>query len=79
MADIDLSILGRVENTYDRYARAIRAEYVWVAEIDYTVGRSKVRQGFIDRDSIFSTEVFRARYEEQARLNLMRELGSLAG
>ncbi|OYV05504.1 MAG: N-methyl-D-aspartate receptor NMDAR2C subunit, partial [Verrucomicrobiales bacterium VVV1] len=74
IVDIDLSILGRSEPDYDRYAAAIRSEYGWVLDGDYAKGRSRVLSGFLDRASIYSTQPFRDRYETQARLNLQREL-----
>ena len=78
MVDIDLSILGRSEEIYDRYASAIRNEYNWVPHEAYIQGRSEVLRGFLDRASIYSTPAFQVLYEDAARLNLQRELENLS-
>lgn len=79
IVDIDLSILGRYESDYDRYAEGIRREYAWVTDGDYAKGRSRVLSGFLQRAWIYSTQPFRDRYETQARLNMQRELDRLDG
>jgi predicted metal-dependent HD superfamily phosphohydrolase len=75
--DIDLSIFGKTEEVYDKYAEAIRKEYSWVSEEDYRKGRSQVLRHFLAREKIYYTEFFRNKYEYQARINLERELISL--
>ncbi len=77
MVDIDLSILGKPEGVFDLYERQIRTEYAWVTEADYRTGRSTVLRSFLDRPSIYSTETFRKRYEDEARRNLARSLSRL--
>lgn len=77
IVDIDLSILGADEKTFDAYGRAIREEYDWVPEKDYREGRRAVLQAFLDRPSIYSHSVFRARYERSARENLKRAIWCL--
>lgn len=74
--DIDLSILGREPTTYDRYERAIRAEYRWVPALIYARERRKVLQGFLDRPAIFQTRHFIG-CECQARLNLSKAIDAL--
>ena len=76
IVDIDLSILGRPLEIYDRYETAIRAEYQLVPEPLYKQGRRKVLQEFLDRPAIFATEHFIA-YEAQARQNLARAIAAL--
>ena len=49
----------------------------WVAEEDFQEGRANVLRGFLERPFIFSTELFRARYEQQARENIRRSLEEL--
>lgn len=82
LVDIDLSILGRDAEAYDRYDRAIRREYAHVPPADYRAGRSKVLQGFLDAAAggatIYLTDEFRERYEEAAKANLRRSIAQLA-
>lgn len=74
--DIDLSVLGRPEEEYDRFEAEVRAEYAWVPEEAFRAGRSRVLAGFLDRPRIFRSERFAAR-EEQARRNIDRALLAL--
>jgi predicted metal-dependent HD superfamily phosphohydrolase len=75
--DIDLSILGQPANIFDEYERHIRAEYSWVPEEAYRIGRSKVLQSFLGRTSIYNTERFVKLYENQARANILKALAAL--
>ncbi|HKS55483.1 MAG TPA: hypothetical protein VJS12_09370 [Steroidobacteraceae bacterium] len=78
LLDIDLSILGADEATFDEYDRAIRVEYEWVPEQAYKFARASVLQGFLQRERIFQTAVFQDR-EAIARGNLERVLERLRG
>lgn len=78
LCDIDLSILGRAPGEYDAYARAIRQEYSWVPQAEYVKGRTKVLEGFLARPSIFTLEDLEFRYGAPARVNLLREIRSMA-
>lgn len=75
--DIDLAILGAREEVYRQYCQAIRAEYAWVAPDAYRAGRAEVLKHFLDRPSLFFTPTMIARFEDQARHNIERELGEL--
>lgn len=77
MIDIDLSILGRAAEVYDRYEKAIRQEYKWVPMITYRRERRTVLRGFLDRDTIYNTTRFRTLYEAPARRNLERAIKEL--
>ena len=78
LCDIDLSVLGADAERYDRYAEAIRKEYSWVSAEDYRAGRTQVLKSFLSRPSVYSTPPCKQCWEIQARLNLDRELQSLA-
>ncbi len=75
--DIDLSILGSDEETFDTYEKQIRLEYFWVDETIYRNGRRKVLESFIKGSSIYRTGYFKAKYEKQAIANLKRSLAKL--
>lgn len=77
MVDIDLSILGQPESTFDAYDRAIRTEYEWVPAEDYHKGRATILYGFLSRPAIFNTRTFQERYEGAARVNLRRAIERL--
>jgi predicted metal-dependent HD superfamily phosphohydrolase len=79
LLDADLCILGADEAVYDAYARAIRQEYAWVPDDEFRQGRTRVLQGFLQREQLFRLERMRRQYEERAKQNLMREIASLTG
>lgn len=76
--DADLSILGQNWLTYKAYAEAVRKEYAIYPDLIYKPGRKKVLEHFLQMAKIFKTETFFAKFEQQARLNLKRELQELA-
>jgi predicted metal-dependent HD superfamily phosphohydrolase len=77
LADADLSILGKPRGDFDRYRRNIRKEYAVIPEDQFSEGRRKVLQMFLDREAIYSSDFFRDRYEEQAKANLQWEINLL--
>lgn len=78
LLDIDLSILGADEATFDEYDRAIRVEYEWVPEQAYRFARASVLQGFLQRERIFQTAAYQDR-EAIARRNIERAMERLRG
>jgi predicted metal-dependent HD superfamily phosphohydrolase len=74
LADADLAILGRPAEEFDAYERAIREEYAWVPEPIFRARRAEILEGFLSRDSIYTTPSFRSRYEWTARENLGRSV-----
>jgi len=78
LVDIDLAVLGAPEREFDRFERAIRAEYQAVPEQAYREGRLHVLGRFLERPTIYATERYRARYERPARQNLQRTVALLA-
>lgn len=76
--DLDLSILGADKEIYWNYSQAIRQEYSQVEDILYRMGRKKVLENFLQRETIYFTENLRERFENQARLNLANEIKELS-
>ena len=79
VVDIDLSILGKSEKEFNEYERDIRDEYAWVSDEQFIQGRSALLQKFLDRNSVYLTDLFRQKYEQQARMNLETSLAKLKG
>jgi len=74
LLDIDLSILGADEATFDDYDRLIRDEYGFVPEPRYREARAEVLTSFLRRERLFHTALYRQRLEARARANLQRAL-----
>lgn len=72
LVDIDLTILGTDEETYDLFERNVRREYRWVPGPLYRRERRKILESFLARKTIYFTSSFRERFETQARSNLAR-------
>jgi len=79
LVDVDLSILGAAPARFDEYEVHVRKEYSWVPEDIFRKRRGEVLEQFLARRHIYSTSLFRARYEPNARANLARSLKSLGG
>jgi predicted metal-dependent HD superfamily phosphohydrolase len=75
--DMDLSILGAPEATFDRYEAGVRAEYAHVAEPAFRAGRAAILERFLARDPLFLSGWGRSRFEAAARSNLRRSLDAL--
>jgi len=76
VVDIDLSVLGSSDETYQRYVQDVRNEYSHVPGFLFKRGRRKVMESFLKRESIYQTPLFRERFEAKARENIRRELDS---
>lgn len=77
LVDLDLMVLGKPEKVFDIYEVGIRKEYDRVPQSDFSAEHSKILQSFLDRSSIYSTLLFRDKYESTARKNLARLLEQL--
>jgi predicted metal-dependent HD superfamily phosphohydrolase len=77
VCDIDLSIFGRDQATFEDYERRIRQEYAWVPEPVYRSTRSEILAGFLRRRTIYQTPAFREHYESTARRNLRHLIARL--
>lgn len=76
--DLDLLILSAPPIEYEAYAAKIHKEYAWVPEAQYKAGRAQILNAFLGRANIYFTEEIRSEFEDKARLNIKRELDSLA-
>lgn len=74
LTDSDLAILGKNSEEYQKYTEQIRKEYSIYPDFMYTSGRKKALQHFLQMSSIYKTEYFLKKYEQQARLNINNEL-----
>jgi predicted metal-dependent HD superfamily phosphohydrolase len=74
--DADLSILGADSETYKKYTDQVRKEYSIFPDFMYYPGRKKALKHFLEMASIFKTEEFKNRFEEQARKNITMEIKS---
>ena len=78
VVDIDLSILGASEASFDAYDAAIRREYRWVPRPLYRRKRREILRSFLDRPRIFATDLYASRLEQPARANLARAIARLS-
>jgi predicted metal-dependent HD superfamily phosphohydrolase len=78
LVDTDLSILGTESARFVEYEHQVRQEYAWVSENVFQERRAYVLRGFLERPYIFSTDLFRERYERRARENIRRSLDALS-
>ncbi|MEA1847430.1 hypothetical protein U9K52_00775 [Chryseobacterium sp. MHB01] len=77
LVDADLSVLGQEPENYKDYTQKIRKEYSVYPDFLYNPGRKKVLRHFLESESIFKTEYFKAKYERQARKNILSEIDGL--
>lgn len=77
LVDIDLAILGSSPVVFATYEENIRREYAWVPEVLYRTKRKEILASFLHRASIYHTDFFRNRYEQQARENLRSSIEQL--
>lgn len=77
MQDLDLAVLGRNHEEYQKYAKAIRREYGKFDDSIYNPERIKVLQNFLEKENIYNTDYFRDNFEKTARENIQSEIQSL--
>lgn len=78
LIDADLAVLAAEPAAYRSYVEGVRSEYRHLDDGEWADGRSDVLQGLLDRDTIFTTDTGRARWESRARANLAAELATLS-
>ena len=79
LIDIDLSILGASPESFELYDRQIRKEYHFIPEFLYKRKRKAILNGFLERGTIYQSDWFFARCEDNARSNIKRALRVLDG
>jgi predicted metal-dependent HD superfamily phosphohydrolase len=77
LVDIDLAILGSLEERYGEFERDVRKEYRWVPSFVYRDKRAAILQSFLDRPRIYHWPIAYNRFEHQARINLARAIQTL--
>lgn len=77
--DADLWILASPPDRFDEYCAQVRREYAAVRDTAYAHGRSAILRTLLERPRLYADPPAGAGWEEQARANLRRELGRLAG
>ena len=77
LIDVDLYILGAAPQRFDEYEVQVRREYEWVPGETFRQRRAEILGQFLARRHIYSTGIFRERYEPRARANLARSLATL--
>lgn len=77
MLDIDMAILWKDEIEYYAYKKSIRAEYSEYNENEYINNRLIFLKSIIKRERIFKTQYFFEKYENQARINITKEICEL--
>ena len=75
--DIDLAVLGASPRRYDLFEEQVRTEYAQIEFQDYRAGRARVLRAFLEKTTIYSTQMFERRLEAQARWNLPHALADL--
>ena len=77
LVDADLEVLGREPALYRRYAEQVRRDYAHVPEDQFRAGRAQVLRRLLEVPELFRTASGRRLWEDQARINLERELAEL--
>jgi predicted metal-dependent HD superfamily phosphohydrolase len=77
LIDVDLSILGQPQDRFQEYETQIRREYDWVPESTFASKRAEILEQFLGRGSIYATEQFFMKYEQQALSNLRDSIRAL--
>jgi predicted metal-dependent HD superfamily phosphohydrolase len=78
LTDADLAILAAPAEGYRAYTLAVRREYAHLSDAAFVAGRTAVLNNLLALPRLFHTPALRELWEDQARLNLGRELELLA-
>jgi predicted metal-dependent HD superfamily phosphohydrolase len=70
LSDCDLWILGSPVDRFEQYEHQIREEYKHVPSPIFKFKRQQLLRKFLNREKIFNTQHFHAKYEAKARKNM---------
>lgn len=74
--DMDMSILGASQSTFDAYDKAIRREYRHVPGLLYHPARKRILSDFLNRQTLYFSIWGQDRFDQAARANLRRVVGA---
>ena len=74
--DCDMAILGAEPAVFDAYDRGIAAEYRHVPGWLFKLNRRRFLKALLEKERIFLSDFFHARYDAQARANLRRAINT---
>jgi predicted metal-dependent HD superfamily phosphohydrolase len=77
VVNVDLSILGQPPAVYRAFEANVRREYWWVPAPVFRRERARILRQLIAGPRVYATDVFRERYEQQARCNVEGALALL--
>jgi predicted metal-dependent HD superfamily phosphohydrolase len=75
--DLDMAVLGKEMPAYLKYASLIREEYAHVPHEVYCEKRADILENFLTQDQIYGTQAMLEAFEQRARDNVAREIGTL--
>lgn len=76
--DLDMSIIGRDQQRYQKYAMDVAKEFLTVYEPkEYSIGRAGFLFKFLHNERIFKTDLFHNKFDGPARRNAQWELDNL--
>jgi len=75
--DIDLTVLGALDDIYQTFEETVRKEYRLVPSLIYKKKRKEVLCSFLERDRIYQNNYFFEERERQARINLTNAISVL--
>jgi predicted metal-dependent HD superfamily phosphohydrolase len=75
--DCDLSILGADAEAREAFEEGVRAEYAFVEDSAYRVGRARVLEAFLAKERIYAVPAIAAQLEAPARAHLAARLRAL--
>jgi predicted metal-dependent HD superfamily phosphohydrolase len=77
LLDADLAVLAAGPADYERYRRAVRAEYAHVTDEQWRTGRAAVLRALLAKDPLYGTPSAAREWTARAHHNLTGELASL--